>query len=179
MKGHEGRGFTLIELLTTLAVLAVTLTIGVPAFAGLQQRARAANAYHLLTGSLAIARLGAVKRGEPVSVCPSSDGRACRGDTAWSGGWIVFSDPGDTGQPADDAAVLQYIDGVGTSLALRSTQGRTQVRFRPDGFAYGSNLSIRLCTREPARLLGKVVVNNGGRARSERYSEPMPCPYRP
>src|SRR3546814_12184917 len=70
---QEARGFTLIELMATLAVLVVTLTIGVPAFAGLQQRVRATNAYHLLTGSLATARLAAVKRGEAVSVCPRSE----------------------------------------------------------------------------------------------------------
>ena len=175
---QEARGFTLIELMTTLAVLVVTLTIGVPAFAGLQQRARAANAYHLLTSSLAIARLAAVKRGEPVSVCPSNDGRSCNDDVTWDGGWIVFSDPRRADQPASTGTILQRIDGVGTGLALRSTRGRTLVRFTPDGWAYGSNLSIRLCSREPLRLLGKVVVNNGGRPRSERFEEAKPCPYR-
>ncbi|GAB2621517.1 GspH/FimT family pseudopilin [Novilysobacter erysipheiresistens] len=174
---QQASGFTLIELMTALAVLVITLTIGVPAFAGLQQRARAATAYHLLTSSLAIARLGAVKRGEAVGVCPSTNGSSCEDDTSWDGGWIVFSDPDRTGQPAAPNAVLQRIDGVGASLALRSTQGRTLVRFTPNGWAYGSNLSIRLCSREPARLLGKVVVNNGGRPRSERFEEAKPCPY--
>lgn len=176
---QEARGFTLIELMATLAVLVITLTLGVPAFAGLQQRVRAINAYHLLTGSLAIARLGAVKRGEPVSVCPSSDGLRCRDDVVWDDGWIVFVDPGRNDQPGSEAAVLQRIDGIGDGLALRSTGGRTMVRFTPDGWAYGSNLSIRLCSREPARLLGKVVVNNGGRPRSERFDKEKPCPYLP
>ncbi len=174
---QEARGFTLIELMTTLAVLVITLTVGVPAFTDLQQRARAANAYHLLTGSLAIARLSAVKHGHPVSVCPSSDGLKCRDDVVWDEGWIVFADPDRADQPASAGAVLQRIEGVGAGLALRSTQGRTQVRFTLDGWAYGSNLSIRLCAREPARLLGKVVVNNGGRPRSERYDKAKPCPY--
>lgn len=174
---QEARGFTLVELMTTLAVLAITLAVGVPAFAELQQRARAANAYHLLTGSLAIARLSAVKHGHPVSVCPSSDGLNCRDDLIWDDGWIVFSAPDRVEQPGSADAVLQRIDGVGTGLALRSTVGRKLVRFTPDGWAYGSNLSIRLCSREPVRLLGKVVVNNGGRPRSERYDKAEPCPY--
>jgi len=174
---QEARGFTLIELMTTLAVLVITLTVGVPAFAGLQQRVRATNAHHLLTSSLAIARLSAVKRGEAVSVCPSKDGLSCEDEPIWDGGWIVFLDPGRTGQPTSPNAVLQRIDGIGASLALRSTKGRTRVRFTPNGWAYGSNLSIRLCSRESAQLLGKVVVNNGGRPRSERFEEAKPCPY--
>jgi type IV fimbrial biogenesis protein FimT len=157
---QQARGFTLIELMTTLAVLV-----------------RATNAYHLLTGSLAIARLSAVKHGEPVSVCPSSDGVRCRDDVIWDDGWIVFADPSRADQPASADAILQRIDGVGVGLTLRSTGGRTQVRFTPNGWAYGSNLSIRLCEREGNRLLGKVVVNNAGRPRSERYDKAKPCPY--
>jgi len=176
---QETVGFTLIELVTTLSVLAITLAIGIPAFAGLQQRARAANAYHLLTGSLSIARLSAVKRGEPVSVCPSSDGVRCRDDVVWSNGWIVFADPDRADQPTDARAILQRIEGVGTGLVLQSTRGRTQVRFTPDGWAFGSNLSIRLCEPDGNRLLGKVVVNNAGRPRSERYDKAEPCPYLP
>ena len=170
-------GYTLVELMVTLAVLAVTLTIGVPAFAGVIQRAREANAYHLLTASLAAARIAAVKDGTAVSVCPSPDGARCRGDAVWEGGWIVYSDPGDVGQPRNARAGLQHVEGIGPGLALRSTSGRKRVRFTPDGWSYGRNLSVRLCGLEGSRLLGKVVVNNAGRPRSERYGAGEPCPY--
>lgn len=173
------KGFTLLELMVTLAVLVVTLTLGVPAFAGLQQRARTASAFHLLTTSLATARLSAVKHGEAVSICPSSDGQTCRDGVVWDDGWILFADPEHDDQPASVAAVLQRIDGISNGLALRSTQGRTQVRFTPNGWAYNSNLSIRLCDEKNALLLGKVVVNNAGRPRSERYDEAPACPYVP
>lgn len=175
---QEARGFTLIELMTTLAVLAVSLAVGVPAFAGLKQRMGAASAYHLLTGSLAVARMSAVKHGSPVSVCPSSDGLHCRNDVVWDNGWIVFLDPERNDQPASETAVLQRIDGIGNGLMLRSTGGRTLVRFTPDGWSYGSNVSVRLCAEDEARLLGKVVVNNAGRPRTEQATNEEPCPYR-
>lgn len=174
---YRSGGFTLSELMVTLAVLAVTVTIGVPAFAGVVQRAREANAYHLLTASLASARLAAVKNGAPVTVCPSSDGTTCRRDLVWDDGWIFFTDRNRSGQPPDVASVLQRVDGPGAGIALRSTRGRHRVRFTPDGWSYGSNLSIRLCREDDARLLGKVVVNNAGRPRSERATSPEPCPY--
>lgn len=175
---YAALGFTLIELMTTLAVLAILLTLGVPAFASLRQQAGTANAFHLLTTSLAIARLTAVQRGMPISVCPSRDGLRCRNDVVWDDGWIVFADPARATQPATADAVLQRIDSIGPGLALRSTVGRTRVRFNARGWSSGSNLSVRLCSMQDRQHLGSVIVNNAGRPRSERYSE-KDCPYAP
>ncbi|HEU4774898.1 MAG TPA: Tfp pilus assembly protein FimT/FimU [Lysobacter sp.] len=175
---QEARGFTLIELMVTLAVMAVLMGVGVPSFQHLQQSARTATAFHLLTTSLALARLSAVKNNVPVSVCPSSDGRYCRGDTVWDDGWIVFADPSRAKQPASAEAVLQRFDRVGPGIALRSTAGRTLVRFHPSGMAQGSNLSVRLCSTKDSTHLGSVIVNNAGRPRSERH-DGTPCPFAP
>src|SRR3546814_8372883 len=68
-------GFSLIELVATLSVLATLLAIALPSFTTLLQGSRASGTYHLLTTSLAAARLRAVKDNAPVTVCPSADGR--------------------------------------------------------------------------------------------------------
>lgn len=175
---RRNAGFTLIELMVTLAVLAIALALGAPAFAGLVQRARESNTYHLLTASLATARLAAVKNGVAVTACPSSDGYTCRNNEVWDRGWLIYTDPTRSGQPASRAAILQSVDAAGGGLALRSTAGRRRVRFSPAGWSYGSNLSIRLCTPD-GRFLGKVVVNNAGRPRTERYTTSRPCPFQP
>jgi type IV fimbrial biogenesis protein FimT len=175
---QEARGFTLIELMVTLAVMAVLLGIGVPSFQRLQQSTRTSTAFHLLTTTLALARLSAVKSNAPVSVCPSRDGRHCRGDTVWDDGWIVFADPSRAKQPASAEAILQRFDRVGPGIALRSTAGRTLVRFHPSGMAHGSNLSVRLCSTKDSTHLGSVIVNNAGRPRSERH-DGTPCPFAP
>lgn len=175
---QEARGFTLIELMVTIAVTAVLLGVGVPSFQRLQQSARTATTFHLLTSSLALARIAAVKQHAPVSVCPSSDGRYCRNEPIWDDGWIVFSDPARAKQPASADAVLQRFDRVGRGLALRSTAGRSLVRFHPSGMAYGSNLSVRLCSTRQGTHLGNVIVNNAGRPRSERQ-DGTPCPFLP
>jgi type IV fimbrial biogenesis protein FimT len=172
------RGFTLIELLTALAVAAILLSVAVPAFAELQRRARSASAYSDLTLSLAAARLLAVRLGEPVSMCPSVDGRHCADSTDWSQGWIVFADPGRDEQPATASAIRHRGEGVAGTLVVRSTSGRKLVRFQPTGWAYGSNLSLRLCSRVSGRLLGKVILNNAGRPRTERLEDTSTgCPY--
>lgn len=177
MSTSRPQGLTLVELVSTLAVLVTLLTVGVPAFAGLQQRIRVATTFHLLSTSLASARIAAVKHGGAVAVCPSSDGRTCHGQPVWDDGWILFRDPANVGQPLAADDVLQVFDGVRGGLALRSTRGRVRVRFTPDGWAYGSNISIRLCdVRGERRHLGSVVVNNAGRTRSERL-EATACPF--
>lgn len=173
---QEARGFTLIELMVTLAGMGVLLGIGVPSFQRLQQKTRIATSFHLLTTSLALARITAVRNHAPVSICPSSDGRWCRGDAVWDDGWIVFADPARAAQPASDDAVLQRFDRPGPGVSLRSTAGRTLVRFHPSGMAHGSNLSVRLCSTIDRTHLGSVIVNNAGRPRSERY-EGVPCPF--
>src|SRR3546814_6682961 len=163
---RKDAGFSLIELIVPLAIASIVVTLAVPRFAGTLQRAREANAYPLRTASLASARLRAVKDGAPVTVCPSLDGHTCRGDAAWSDGWILYRDPDRDDQPQADDAVLQRFDGVSGGLALRSTTGRRRVRFLPSGWASGSNLSIRLCRpgedgRSEERRAGKECVRTG------------------
>lgn len=169
-------GFTLMELLVTVAVMAVLLTVGVPSMAAMVKSTRELNTYHLLTASLATARISAVRHNTPVVVCPTRDGATCLDEPRWEDGWLIRLE--DT-TPGGREPVLQHIDGIGAGLALRSTNGRRKVRFTPAGWSYGSNASIRLCTSKAPRLLGKVVVNNAGRARTERLREPAPCPYEP
>ncbi|MGV8959384.1 MAG: GspH/FimT family pseudopilin [Stenotrophomonas sp.] len=172
----EARGLSLIELLVAVAVIAVLLAVGAPSFQKLQQRTRATTTFHLLTTSMAIARMTAVKHHAPVTVCPSRDGRYCRDDTVWDDGWIVYSDSGRTKQPENVSSVLHRFDRVGPGIALRSTTGRTFVRFQPSGMAQGSNVSLRLCSRNAGIHLGSVIVNNAGRSRTERNAN-TPCPY--
>src|SRR3546814_10203980 len=70
---RKDAGFSLIELIATVSVLATLLAIALPSFTTLLQGSRASGTYHLLTTSLAAARLRAIKDNAPVTVCPSAD----------------------------------------------------------------------------------------------------------
>ena len=173
------RGVTLVELMATLAVLAVLMTVAAPSFAGMLRRAAAATAFHQLTAALASARIAAVSRGHPVTVCPSRDGAACRKDLDWSEGWIVYLDPDRAEQPAGPHAVLQVIASSPRHVDIRATAGRHRVRYQPSGMSGGNNTTLRLCSRHERHLLGAVIVNNAGRPRSQREDAPTPCPFTP
>ena len=173
-------GFTLAELLVCTAVLAIALGIAVPVLTELRNNAIAINTFHSLTVSLQGARMAAISHGVPVSVCPSADGLRCRADLKWEGGWLVFLDPGRTGQPEREDRILQVFEAVDPSLALRSSSGRHRVRYQPTGLSGGNNLTLRLCRRRDATSLGEVVVNLAGRPRTRRTRESgIPCQFTP
>ena len=83
------------------------------------------------------------------------------------------------GQGADKARMdeILRVDLEPTSRHLRvvSTVGRQQLRYLPDGRSAGTNLTISICNKG-GELLGKVIVNNMGRPRSERPKRPAACP---
>jgi type IV fimbrial biogenesis protein FimT len=173
-------GHTLVELLAVVLLMAILLALAAPSFSRLMERNRAAAVFHQLTTSMALARMAAIHRGHPVTVCPTRDGRVCRRDLVWEEGWMSFLDAERAGQPASPDDVLERYAQSRGSLAVRGTPGRHRVRFQPSGWARGANISLRVCARAQARLLGAVVVNNAGRPRTERRDDPAgSCPYPP
>lgn len=171
-------GVTLVELVATMAVLAVLVTVAAPSFAAMLRRAAAANAFHQLTAALAAARIAAVSRGHPVTVCPSHDAIVCRKDLDWSEGWIVYLDPDRTEQPSA-GTVLQAVTSAPRHVDIRATAGRHRVRYQASGMSGGNNTTLRLCSQHERHLLGAVIVNNAGRPRSQREDAPTPCPFMP
>src|SRR5690606_12073683 len=59
-------GFTLIEAMAVLALLAISLTLGLPALTGTLDRQRLATSLHLVSADMAMARSSAIMRREQV-----------------------------------------------------------------------------------------------------------------
>ena len=170
-------GFTLAELMVTVAIAGTLLGIGIPAFAALSERASAQSSFATLTVALSKARIAAITRRHPVTVCPSRDGITCRTDLIWDGGWIVYDDAQRQPQPTT-GSVLWWEQPSSGNIAVRSTVGRHRVRYQPDGMAGGANLTLTLCSPRTGLTLGQVLVNLGGRIRSESPTQPDTCPFR-
>lgn len=169
-------GFTLVELCTVMAVFSILAALAAPSLADMRRRAGALAAYHTATSTLALARSQAIARGHAVTLCPSSDNRTCTGGLDWHAGWIVYLDRRRGDQPASTADVIESVAGLNNGLVLRSSAGRTRIRYLPHGWAAGSNVRLSLCTYREPRLLGSVIVNNAGRARVEKAVAALPCP---
>lgn len=166
------RGFTLVELMVTVAIAAVLLVIAVPSFTLAMNTNRLAALTNDMVTSLQIARMEAIRRGVPVSVCGSTDGATCAADENWTG-WIVFADLDRDDTP--DAGEVLRAETVKAPLQLMvsdaiSGASGNAVRFRPDGLARrddGGLLEARIATcletTQPAENVRLVRIASGSR----------------
>lgn len=175
----RGNGFNLIELTVTVALLATLTAVATPSISGIWRRANIWSAYHAMSSSLALARIQAVSRGHPVTLCPSSDGASCSGGVDWSQGWIAYLDPKRQAQPRSASDVVEVAPSLRGAVSMRSSAGRQRIRYHASGWASGSNLRLTLCTPAADALVGSIVINNAGRARVEQAVAGHPCPYDP
>jgi len=159
------KGVTLVELIFTVAVLAVLMSISLPALGNLVQNAQARGARGALMTSLALARMSAVARNAQVSVCPSADHVNCTGDVWWQRGWIVFVDTNRNGKRDGDEQILE-VAGAQSGIAIATTAGRVYSSFRGDGGSPGTNLTFTLCDKRGVTTAATLVINNGGRVRT-------------
>jgi len=123
-KAHSG--FTLLELMVSIGVLAILLAIGVPTFQNVIRNNRIAGSTNELVTALTYARSEAMKRGDPVTVCASSDEAVCTGDTDWSTGWIVFVDTDGNATRGAGEPLIQVWGAIGGGLDLDAFDGSIQ-----------------------------------------------------
>jgi type IV fimbrial biogenesis protein FimT len=120
----EVSGFTLLELIITLAVLAIVLAIAIPNFRGSLERNRLSSETNNLVSALSIARSEAIKRGQIVTICKTSNPDAatptCATGASWHDGWIIFTDTGTRGT-VDGTDTLIKIQQAGTTSGPSTT----------------------------------------------------------
>ena len=160
---HQVRGTTLIEQIMVLAIMAILTSIAVPPLRRLLSRDRLQIAQTDFMAALQNARATAATSGMRTLLCPSRDGTSCSDEGRWDGGWLMGYDNDHDDQPDDGP--LHVSNGYHARLIIHSSSGRHLVRFRPDGSARGSNLTVVFCERTHAARTLAVVVSNSGRIR--------------
>lgn len=163
-------GFTLIELVVTVALAAIVLTVGVPAFGTFIKNNRLITSTNALVGALNLARSEAIKRNVRVSVCKSSDGAACTGTGNWEQGWLVFVDSdNDATYDNGTETLLRVQDNIKGNVTMAGnanvstyvsyvSSGRSQLI---DGaFQAGT---IKICDDRTGNVGRQIVISNTGR----------------
>lgn len=135
---RKPHGLTLIELVVVLAMVAILVVISFPSLVSLIQRNRVESEVNAMVSSLQLARSEAIKRGQAVSVCASSNGFRCLNANVWSGGWLVFVDRDANGRidtPADATDLVQFRAAWAGTDTFRATPSTAFVTYNRDGFA--------------------------------------------
>ncbi|WP_324731795.1 GspH/FimT family pseudopilin [Pseudomonas paeninsulae] len=165
-------GFTLVELLTSLSILTLLATVGVPSaqqFMGNQQLVSASNT---LAANLSLARSESIKRRQPVLV-DNVDGD-------WASGWRVFVDLNNNGQLDEGEPLLRQEQSLPKGvIAKGNTPVRRYVRYTPLGnakllsgaFQAGT---LTLCHATGEQAVRRLVLSASGRLRRAR-DEPDYC----
>lgn len=93
----RSRGFTLFELMLAIAVAAIVLGFGVPAFQSFIKASRMTGVANEFLSAVYLARSEAIKRRSPTVLClsadPTEEEPVCDGDGTQ--GWVVFVDDAD------------------------------------------------------------------------------------
>ena len=171
-------GFTLLELLVTLSVAVVLGSVALPWLARSVAINQRLVATHQLVGNVQFARAEAIKHGEVVGLCPSSDGVTCLpGTDAWVQGFLVFRDT-TPGRPyrAERREDLLRVDRWPPAVDVRAN--REMFVFRPLA-RRSTNGTFRVCHERRSVPPRAVVVAPTGRPRtSDRLADgaPIPCP---
>jgi type IV fimbrial biogenesis protein FimT len=158
-------GFTLLELMVVLALVSLLLMAGVPAYRTFVLNLELRAATERLASDLRYARHAAVNEGDRVGVCPGDDSAGCLGSPVWDEGWIIYGDEnGDrTWQAAEP---LLRVSPRLRGMSARSSSGRTELGFFPNGTAPGSNATVRLCDERGGAFGRQVRISLTGRIRT-------------
>jgi type IV fimbrial biogenesis protein FimT len=167
-------GFTLVELMVTVAIAAIVLTLGVPAFQETINSSRLTSTANEFVTALNLARSEAVKRSVRVTVCKSADGATCAAGGGYEQGWIVFVDPNnnatvDAGEQVIRAygplsggltligRVVNNVDNVGNFVSYTSSGSS---KLATGAFQAGT---LDLCRANYTTQSRQIVIARGGR----------------
>jgi type IV fimbrial biogenesis protein FimT len=161
-------GFSLIELMFTIALAGILAAVAVPSMQRMFKTNRVQTEASSFVGDLMLARTEAVKRGQNVSVCVSSDGINCLTTNTWNSGWIVFPDSTAACSAATSAIpaikVRKAFSGTDT---LAASVSKACVTFNREGFTSNlgtASVTFTLHTSDNLSTATRcVAVDLGGR----------------
>jgi type IV fimbrial biogenesis protein FimT len=170
--------FTLIELLIALAIAACLLTAGGLTVQNWLPRYEQRNAAAALVQSLYLARGEALKRGDRVSLCPTTDHATCDPAGRWERGWLVFADVDGDGDRDAAEPIVRTMAAVGHSIRMTGNRPVARyVSFTAWGHARLASGALQMGTVivcRPGLTEIQVVLANGGRPRVQETATPCP-----
>ncbi|CAG1020655.1 hypothetical protein MTYM_00425 [Methylococcales bacterium] len=155
---NKQHGVTLIELMIALAVLSILLSIAVPSFRQSIISNRLTTVTNEFMAAINFARSEAIKLGQSVTLCKSTDGSSCStvNTVYWEDGWIVFADANADGDLDVGETLLRVWPALQSPYSLRSSAFPNFLRYNPQGAA-SNNGNFAAC-HDSAEVGAKAVI---------------------
>lgn len=157
------RGITLTELLVVVAIMAILMSMGFPAFDRQIHHYRRDAARTALMQLAHLARATAVSESVPTVVCGTLDGKSCGTSKHWRGFAMAFRDRNHN----------HAYDGNDLPISLQSLHGASllgthaRMEFNPSGAGYMGSWTYCSDDVHPDAETFKLILSLGGRLRSE------------
>lgn len=136
------QGLTLIELLTTMSVIAIVLSIGVPSFQSLMANNQITTTTNLFVAAMSLARSEALKRSKTITVAPESDSMGER---------LVVS--------TTTNGAVEVIQRIPLPVDMDIITALSEVRFLRSGFMdNNADQTITVCDDVRTGETGKVIT---------------------
>ena len=159
-------GITLTELLITLSLCAIVMGISAPGLRHVVVKQQGEKTLNTIAKAISTGRTAAIRSGDTVTVCRSSDGNSCSG--SWDQGLIVFTDRNADRKINGSDQILQQvrfgaIDGI---IRWRAFQNRQYLQINSRGQIMHQNGNFTYCpTSKEDALVHQILINGTGRIR--------------
>lgn len=168
----QSRGFTLVEMMVAVAVLAIMLAIGMPAFGGLIDNQRMDSSVDTMLRSIHFTRSEAIRRNRHVTMAPAVG--------QWAAGWVIFIDEDNDGTRAADEVLLREERLGGVTAIHANANIATYVRYNRQGESELLNGGFQsgtfsFCPNRAGAKGRQLIINRVGRARVQQ-AEVDGCP---
>ena len=171
-------GFTVTEVAIVMVIMGILVGIGLPSFRYVTTSNRISSEINGLLGDMQFTRSQAIKQGQTVTICASSDSLSCSGSIHWELGWIVCLDPAVTQQCAGLTIIRVQPKFNAKDTLVSSVAGYSATSFNRMGYAptgqlntFTINLHDQTNTSAWTRCL---AVTPAGSVSTEQYGAGTP-----
>lgn len=159
-----GKGFTLVELMVTLSVIAILVTVGIPALGEFVHDTQQKTAFSKLISAYAFARQEAVHRGKGVSICPVKRIKPTQCTNNWSEGVLIYINKagGSKFQAGDEKLKFVLFP---ENITLDWKKNTYLMTINPEGGTAAGSFTLK---KTDGSSPFKLIISSIGRSRIEK-----------